>query len=159
MDEEQVSAARVVDRPAQAVFAVLAEPARHADIDGTGWVVAAVDGERLTAAGQVFRVRMFHPNHPDGHYEMHNEVLAFDPPYAISWRPGYVGEGGDLEFGGWVWRYDLVPRGDDACEVTLTYDWSAVGPGPREHLSFPPFPDHHLADSLAHLAGLAGQGQ
>ncbi|ANS78309.1 hypothetical protein SGUI_0913 [Serinicoccus hydrothermalis] len=35
-----------------------------------------------------------------------------------------------------------------------TYDWSAVGPGPRAYLDFPPFPPDHLASSLDHLATL-----
>jgi hypothetical protein len=38
--------------------------------------------------------------------------------------------------------------------VTHTYDWSGVGPGPREYLEFPPFPPDHLANSLEHLAEL-----
>ena len=33
---------------------------------------------------------MYHENHPDGGYEMANQVLAFDPPRVISWKPGYM---------------------------------------------------------------------
>jgi hypothetical protein len=31
-------------------------------------------------------------------------------------------EGRSLEFGGWIWRYDLAPLGPSETEVTLTYD-------------------------------------
>jgi hypothetical protein len=41
-----------------------------------------------------------------------------------------------------------------ATRVTLTYDWSGVGPSVREYLDFPPFPPDHLRDSLEHLAAL-----
>ena len=38
MDAERVSASRTIEAPPEAVFAVLADPSTHADIDGTGWV-------------------------------------------------------------------------------------------------------------------------
>src|SRR5436190_16229759 len=152
MADESVSATLVIDAPADVIFGVLADPAKHAAIDGTGWVVEAVDDRLLTAAGQIFRVTMYHPNHPDGNYEMANEVQAFDAPSAISWKPGYTTDDGGLDFGGWVWRYDLPPDGPSTTKVTLTYDWSAVPPSIREYLQFPPFPPDHLDSSLAHLA-------
>ncbi len=43
----------------------------------------------------------------------------------------------NLEFGGWIWRYDLEPVGDDRTEVTLTYDWSGVPPRQRENIAVP----------------------
>jgi hypothetical protein len=155
MTEESVSATATIGASAEAVFAVLADPARHAAIDGTGWVSEAVDDRPITRSGQVFTMAMYHPEHPDRDYETHNLVLDFERPRVISWKPGYVvQETGELDFGGWVWRYDLVELGPDATEVTHTYDWSGVGPGPREYLQFPPFPPDHLANSLQHLAAL-----
>jgi len=50
--------------PAATVFAVLADPAAHAAIDGTGWVQEAADRAPLTEVGQVFRMDMYHPGHP-----------------------------------------------------------------------------------------------
>jgi hypothetical protein len=61
---------------------------------------------------------------------------------------------GKLEFGGWIWRYDLTQLGPDETKVTLSYDWSAVGPIPRQHIQFPPFPADHLDNSLSHLAAI-----
>jgi hypothetical protein len=150
-----VSATRTIGAPAAGVFAVLADPGTHAAVDGTGWVQGAIDRAPLTAVGQVFRMGMFHAGHPDGDYRIANEVIVFDRPRAIGWRPGTEGSDGGLEFGGWTWRYDLAPLGASTTEVTLTYDWSAVPPRIREYLQFPPFGPGHLANSLSHLAGLA----
>jgi Polyketide cyclase / dehydrase and lipid transport len=158
MDQENVSATLTIAVPAAAVFAVLADPTAHASIDGTGWVQEAVDHAPLTEAGQIFRMGMYHPGHPDGHYQIHNKVQVLDPPRAIGWLPGTDAKGdGNLEFGGWIWRYDLAPLGPSETEVTLTYDWSAVPQYIREYLQFPPFGPEHLTNSLYHLAELAAQ--
>jgi uncharacterized protein YndB with AHSA1/START domain len=154
MADETVSATTIINAPAEAIFAVLADPARHAAIDGTGWVCEPLDSQPLTAAGQVFRMAMFHANHPDGNYQMANRVQVFDPPRAISLEPGQDAGDGNLRFGGWVWRYDLAPAGTSGTKVTLYYDWSAVPEFLRQHIGFPPFPPDHLGNSLAHLAGL-----
>ena len=155
MADETVSATTIINAPAGAIFAVLAEPANHVAIDGTGWVCEALGGQRLTAEGQVFRMAMYHHNHPDGNYEMANQVQVFDPPRAISWKPGYDTGDGSLGFGGWVWRYDLAAAGPSRTKVTLSYDWSAVGDEVRQRIQFPPFAPGHLDNSLAHLADLA----
>ena len=122
MADDRVSANTVIAAPAEVIFAVLADPATHASIDGTGWVSEAVDRTPLTAAGQIFRMRMFHPNHPDGHYETANRVQVYDPSSAISWETGHDAGDGTLSFPGWIWRYDLTPAGPSSTTVTLTYD-------------------------------------
>lgn len=154
MAEESVSATTTIDAPAGVIFGVLADPAQHAAIDGTGWVRQSLDSRPLTEAGQIFRVAMHHDNHPDGDYQMANLVQVFDPPRAIAWKPGYDTGDGSLGFGGWTWRYDLAPAGPARTRVTLTYDWSAVADSVRQRIQFPPFPPDHLANSLAHLAEL-----
>jgi hypothetical protein len=154
MADETVSATTIINAPANAIFAVLTDPIKHAAIDGTGWVREPVDSQPLTGAGQVFRMAMYHANHPDGNYQMTNRVMVFDPPRAISWEPGQNADDGSLRFGGWIWRYDLAPAGPPGTRVTLSYDWSAVPSSLRQHIGFPPFPPDHLRNSLAHLAGL-----
>jgi activator of Hsp90 ATPase-like protein len=154
MNEACVSTTAVLHASAEAIFAVLADPALHATIDGTGWVTAPVDNAPLTAAGQVFRMAMYHPNHPDGNYETVNRIEVFEPPHTISWKTGYHDDDGSLRFGGWIWRYDLTANGSSTTTVTLSYDWSAVPHHIRERIGFPPFPPEHLANSLAHLADL-----
>jgi hypothetical protein len=155
MPDESVSASTVIDAPADVIFAVLADPAKHAAIDGTGRVREPLDSQPLTAAGQIFRIAMYHENHPDGDYRMANRVQMFDPPSAISWEPGHYTGDGSLHFGGWIWRYDLAPVDHHKTKVTLSYDWSAVPDSLRGHIQFPPFSPDHLGNSLAHLAELA----
>jgi uncharacterized protein YndB with AHSA1/START domain len=152
---ECISATARVEASAASVFAVLADPSQHRAIDGTGRVRDPVEPVPITAAGQIFRVGMFHERHPDGTYEMANLVLDFVPPHVISWKPGHRSTGtGDLEFGGWTWRYDLSALGPSLTEVTLTYDWSATTREARRVQGFPPFPPTPLAASLTHLAAL-----
>jgi hypothetical protein len=155
MDMDNVRTTMTFAVPAGRVFAVLADPATHDSIDGTGRVQEPVDRAPLVEAGQVFRMDMYHPDHPDGAYRTANKVHVFDPPHAIGWLTGYETGDGRLEFGGWFWRYDLVPLGPSQTEVTLTYDWSAVPPSIRDYLHFPPFGREHFTDSLRHLAELA----
>lgn len=155
MAEEKVSATLTVGAPAARVFAVPADPTTHSAIDGTGWVSEAIDRAPLTEVGQVFRMGMYHANHPNGGYQVANKVEVIDPPRAIGWLTGYEKDNGDLAFGGWIWRYDLVPLGPSEAEVTLTYDWSAVPRSIRERIQFPPFGPDHLINSLHHLAELA----
>ncbi len=151
-----MSATTTINAPAQIVFDVLADPTTHAAIDGTGWVRESLDGPRLTETGQIFRMAMYHDNHPDKTYEMANRVVVYDPPHAIAWEPGQDVDGdGNLSFGGWIWRYDLKPVGPSATEVKLSYDWSAVPQHLREVIQFPPFDVEHLRNSLRHLAELA----
>jgi hypothetical protein len=111
VETERVTASTTIEAAPEAVFAVLADPSAHADIDGTGWVRGSLDGDRITAAGQVFRMAMYHENHPDKHYKIANLVEVFDEPRAIAWQPGTGSpETGELSFGGWIWRYDLGRR-------------------------------------------------
>ena len=151
MADDRLSASRLIPASADVVFAVLADPAEHAAIDGTGWVCEPVDAASLTAVGQIFRMAMFHPRHPDGGYEVANRIEVLDRPCAIAWATGYDPGGGNLTFGGWFWRYDLA-EGPDGTEVTLSYDWSACSASVRETISFPPFGPEHLLNSLDHLA-------
>jgi uncharacterized protein YndB with AHSA1/START domain len=151
---ETVSVRITIKAPAEAIFAVLVDPAKHAAIDGTGWVRDPLDRQTLTASGQIFHMAMYHPNHPNGDYEMANVVQVFDPPHAISWKPGYDPGDGVLRFGGWIWRYDLAPLGPSETEVCLSYDWSAAPEDVRQRIQFPPFAPDHLDNSLTRLAQL-----
>jgi uncharacterized protein YndB with AHSA1/START domain len=156
MGSDQMTATITIDAEPEVVFAVLADPAAHQEIDGTGWVRMPVDVEPLREEGQVFRMAMYHENHPDKDYEIANRVVALDPPRVIAWKPGTESpDTGQVEPGGWLWRYDLEAAGDSQTTVRLTYDWSATSPKVREIIEFPPFPQDHLDRSLQHLADLA----
>lgn len=154
MTPQALSATTTVHASADAVFAVLADPASHAAIDGTGWVCEPLNGERLTSLGQVFRMVMYHPRHPDGRYKTANQVRELDPPYVIAWATGTEEPEGRLSFGGWIWHYDLAPAWTGGTQVRLTYDWSGATRHAREVIEFPPCDAEHLDNSLRHLAAL-----
>lgn len=154
MTTDTMTASTTIGASADAVFDALADPANHQAIDGTGWVRESLDGKRLAEVGQIFRIAMYHDNHPDGDYQMANKVITYDAPSTIGWEPGQEGPDGEIGFGGWTWRYDLEPTSPEHTLVTLTYDWSAVPAELREHIQFPPFDQAHLDNSLTHLAAL-----
>lgn len=88
MADERLSATTIINASAEVIFVVLADPAKHAAIDGTGCVREPLDSKPLRADGQVFRMAMYHPNHPDGIYQMAHRIQIVDPPSAIAWEPG-----------------------------------------------------------------------
>jgi hypothetical protein len=107
-----VSRSRVVAAPADAIFDLLADPARHCEIDGSG----TVKGAQLDAPSRLFQGAKFGMSMKIGvPYKMENRVLEFDENRRISWA----------HFGGHIWRYELAPIGDgSSTEVTETFDWS-----------------------------------
>src|ERR1044072_5869197 len=150
MTDERVNAVMTVHAPADVVFGVLADPSTHRAIDGTGGVRDALDAERLTEVGQIFRVAMYHDNHPEKDYEMANRVEVIDPPRAIAWQPGqgpeqrgYLMGGTELTFGGWVCHAAREAPGPARALVTLTSAWSGVPPQMRD-IESPPFDVAHL---------------
>jgi len=152
MTTEMISATRTINAPAERIFALLADPSRHQDIEPTDWVRDAVDPAPIAAVGDVFEMNMFHAGQ-GGDYRMHNKVTVFEPGRAIAWTPGQKGKSGKVGYGGWFWRYDLAPT-DGGTEVTLGYDWSAVGEQVRKIVPFPAVDEDYLARSLAELAKL-----
>lgn len=153
MTTESISARRTVNAPAERIFALLADPTRHQDIEPTDWVRDAVDPQPLTAVGDVFAMNMFHVGQ-GGDYRMHNRVTAFDRDSVIAWAPGQADKSGTVRYGGWQWRYDLEPS-NEGTDVTLGYDWSEASEEIRKIIPFPAVSEDYLAKSLAGLAALA----
>jgi uncharacterized protein YndB with AHSA1/START domain len=116
----QLEAARLIGAPAEDVFAVLCDPRRHPDLDGSGTLRAAPDAVPLTAVGDEF---VMHLEADDlGSYRSRSVVVRYEPDRAIAWSPGPVGE----EPFGHTYSYVLEPEGASVTRVTQTYDWSAV---------------------------------
>lgn len=151
---ERISSTRTIPAAADDVFAVLSDPRRHKDLDPSdwGWVRDAVETAPITEVGQVFPLNMY-LEAGGGDYVMHNRVTKYETDRVIAWEPGQPGEDGVLDAGGWVWRYDLAPGGEESCDVTLSYDWSAVPAHTRAEFptDFPLFPPPYLDESLAAL--------
>jgi hypothetical protein len=108
-----VRAERVIAAQPQAIFDVLADPARHCAIDGSGTVQAPRTQQRL-AMGQSFGMTM----HNRLSYKTNPVVTEFDEGRVIAWR----------NKGGPTWRYELFPT-DDGTRVVETYDLTTMRGG------------------------------
>ena len=53
---------RMIAAPPEAVFALLADPARHHETEPTDWVRGSLEDTPLIGVGQVFGIEMFHEN-------------------------------------------------------------------------------------------------
>lgn len=102
----------VVPAPPAAVFEVLTDTSRHAEIDGSGSVRGTRgEGTRLTGKGDTFGMSM-RVGLP---YPITNTVVEFEQDRLLAWR----------HFAGHRWRYELEPV-EGGTLVTETFDWSRV---------------------------------
>lgn len=121
-----ISVSKSIPAPADVVFALLADPSRHPEIDGSGMVRSPASSAVLAAAGDTFAMRMH--NDEMGDYEMINHVVEYEPSRRIAWEPvlaqaGRAEDEGDVGVrAGHRWSYRLEPLGSDATLVTETYD-------------------------------------
>jgi uncharacterized protein YndB with AHSA1/START domain len=119
-DSERIQVSRSVDAPVERVFALLADPDRHPDVDGSGTLRGSHTHTVLTGVGEVFTMDV----HADdlGHYQTRCVVTSYEPDRVIGWSPGPV----DGEPFGHTFTYTLEPEGRDRTRVTEVYDFSAV---------------------------------
>ena len=129
-DQMRQVVSATVDAPPDAVFAVLADPPRHCQIDGSGMCQGSSSGP-LTGVGQSFVMDMYRDGL--GKYQTRNEVTVFEPGRRIAWRPRLESSTpeidallGDITSGGQTWAYELEPTGDGKTKVTHSYDWSTI---------------------------------
>ena len=101
----QVSVERTVPATAQDVFALLADPQRHREIDGSGTLRDTVDGPPRLFRGARFGMGM----HLGGPYQMTNTVVEFEEGRRIAWQPRPTNRLAALAIGGRIWRYELEP--------------------------------------------------
>lgn len=102
-DTESVE--RVIPAPAAAIFDLLADPARHHDIDGSGTVQQAPEGSRQLQLGDRFGMDM----KMGISYSMVNEIIEFEADRRIAWQTTSSIKPLGLLIGGRIWRYELEP--------------------------------------------------
>ena len=145
--ETQILVQVVVPVPAAALFALLADPRRHAEIDGSGLVQGDVGAQPVTAVGQSFLMRMSDAGRGD--YRTDNEVIAYEPGRIIAWATAEAGQ----PQAGVRWRWQLDPAGPGRTTVVHTYDWTNVSdPGLG---AFPRVPAVAMRQSIRRLVALA----
>jgi uncharacterized protein YndB with AHSA1/START domain len=141
-----VSRSRSIPAPPETIFALLADPTRHHEIDGSGTVIAArSDAPSRLSLGAKFGMSM----KLGVPYKMENTVVAFVENETIAWK----------HFGGHVWRYDLR-AGDEpgTTDVTETFDWStSKGPLFLELVGYPRRNAKAMEKTLDRMATLFGR--
>jgi hypothetical protein len=85
MSEPSISVSRDIPAPAGAIFDVLARPASHPEVDGSGMLRSALEDTVLSEVGDVFALNMC--NDSIGDYVIENHVVEFEPGRRIVWEP------------------------------------------------------------------------
>jgi hypothetical protein len=145
MADKVVSVSRVIKASPDVIFDVLAEPRRHAEIDGSGMVQNIRGESTRLALGSTFGMDMKMGPLP---YRITNTVKEFEENRLIAWA----------HFGGHRWRYELEPMpvdGAPATEVTESFDWSTCNPVMGKGIELAGYPKKHPANMTATLERLA----
>lgn len=116
-DKDVLSVERVVHAPADVIFAMISDPSRHHEFDGSGSVRDARGGVKGPAKlGDRFGMSM-KIGLP---YVMESTVVEFEADRLFAWQttaPTKIGRA----VGGRVWRYELEPV-DGGTLVRETWD-------------------------------------
>lgn len=142
IEGKRVTATTVVSAAPEAVFALLANPHRHHEFDGSGTVRRAVSAPQQLTLGARFGMDM-KTRLP---YRIANRVVEFQPDRRIAW----------CHFAKAVWRYELEPV-PGGTRITETFDY---GSSPLrwgiELAKFPTVNARSIRDTLARLREIFG---
>jgi uncharacterized protein YndB with AHSA1/START domain len=142
IEDRTVTASALVGAPPEEVFALLADPHRHHEFDGSGTVRAAVSGPRQLQLGDRFGMDM----KQGFSYRISNRVVEFEPDRRIAW----------CHLAKAIWRYELEPV-PGGTRITETFDYSG-SPVRRgiELLGFPKGNAKSIRDTLHRLQEIFG---
>src|SRR5262245_5113433 len=91
---------RVIPAPPEAIFALISDPRRHHEFDGSGSVRDAKDWPDHLELGATFGMSM----KVGVPYSSKNVVVEYEPNRLLAWQT-FIGRFG----GGRSWRYELEP--------------------------------------------------
>lgn len=104
----------LVRAPAAEVFALVADPYRHPELDGSGTVrPGSVSGPRILSAGARFTVGMKQYGVP---YNITSTVTAFEADQLLEWQHP----------AGHRWRWELTETEPGITQITETFDYSTA---------------------------------
>ena len=109
----RVSRTVEVEAPAAELFALVADPRRHGELDGSGTVGETVGGPGRLTDDAKFSVRMKQYGVP---YRITSRVTELTDDRVVEWRHPF----------GHRWRWEFTPVSDTSTRVTETFDYSAV---------------------------------
>ncbi len=128
----KVSRAAQVHASAAELFDIVADPRRHAELDGSGTVLGAVGDPQRLAPGAKFSVKMKQLGVP---YRITSRVTDFQDGRVVEWRHPM----------GHHWRWEFAPSADNTTVVTETFDYSQISPVSARALEFLGFPKQNGA--------------
>jgi uncharacterized protein YndB with AHSA1/START domain len=108
-----ITVERVIDAPADQIFALIADAGKHSSFDGSGTVDHSAQASQPLSLGSTFGMSM--RGRPESlflPYRTTNTVIEFETDRRIAWKTT-MGPLGLI--GGRIWRYELEPvAGADA---------------------------------------------
>jgi hypothetical protein len=155
---ERIQVTRIVDASPEQLFALLATPSRHVELDTANMVRGLDRDAQIGRVGDQFVMNM--NNSVLGDYQVRNTVVAYAENKTIGWAPelypsdGYADKVGDMQARGHTYTWELEPVGSGHTKVTQTYDWSKVSCQIFRGL-FPMLTEEQLADSINRAARVA----
>ncbi len=146
-EDKRITVERTINASSDALFDVLSNPARHPELDGSGFVRTDEGSNRIQATGDVFTMNMS-GDHMGGEYQTENHVVGYSPNQLLAWRTAPAGQ----EPPGWQWVWELEAQGSDATLVRHTYDWSDVTDQDLlQKIGFPLVSQEQMEDTLVRL--------
>ena len=109
----RVSRTVEVQAPAGELFALVTDPRRHGELDGSGTVGETVKGPQRLTEDARFSVRMKQYGVP---YRITSRVTGLTEGRVVEWRHPF----------GHRWRWEFTPLSDASTRVTETFDYSPV---------------------------------
>jgi len=102
------SARIVIQASPSTIFAILSNPKRHKEIDGSSTITENISGPDELILGSKFGMKM----HLGIDYKIRNTVIEYKRDQLIAWR----------HLGQWRWRYELMDLGNGSTQVTESFD-------------------------------------
>jgi RNA polymerase sigma-70 factor, ECF subfamily len=162
-DYQPVAVSRRICAPAHEIFQILANPARHRELDGSGSLRGAVSTTMISGVGDVFVMKMYFDHLGD--YEMNNHVVEFEQDRRIGWEPeagrghpAAASDSSEPSRWGHRWSYRLTPDGPDATVVTEIYDCGRVPDEGRAMMDNGRVWAESMAKTLERLDALSDRG-
>jgi uncharacterized protein YndB with AHSA1/START domain len=118
-----VSVERVIPATPEAIFALISDPRRHHEFDGSGTVRSAKDVPDSLQLGATFGMDM----KLGVPYSMVSRVIEFEQDRRLAWQTVPPYPLADKLAGGRIWRYELEPA-DGGTLVRESWDISRERP-------------------------------